>query len=558
MPPSRRAWILIPLLALLPDCLYLLAGYGGHDFKFHAASWMELHNAWTAHEWRLGWSQWAQYRFGEPRFCFYPPVSMLIGAELSFLLPFRWVPGVVVWLLLSLSGLSMYKVAESLLPARHRLPAAILYMFNPYLLLTVITRFAIAEGWVQAFLPWTFLYFFLAVTSPGARRIGVAALLLALGWLTNIPEAIGIFYGLALLALVLAVRLRSWQPLLVAALSQAVALALAAFRLLPTFQEKSWVNSQNLLLYDFRLYMQLKPIPQPHQVVYLCGAYIALLLVLLVPAVRQTLRHDRLWRPEVISLAVLAAFAILFQTPPTTILWEKLPQFKFILFPYRLLPLLSVASVLLLFQQGIAARLRNGAIASLALFALLPFVFFGRLLPMQRFPSFQAATASWQTGFEGVREYVPAGVPPAAADPSRELAISTTGIFRTIDCAPRLLDSRANEKQVATASASGCTLLLNSFYYPFWRAKLENGTSLGVTAASGGLLSVAVPAGRHQVTLEFLPSSPTRSLAGIVSLAALLVLLAWMRLGGPRAAPGETIPVLAGREALAQPSPGRA
>ena len=203
--PSRHDWVFLPVLALLPLLFYSLAGYGGDDYRFHITSWIELHNAWSAHEWTLGWSQWSQYGFGEPRFCFYPPISLLIGSALTFLMPLRLVPATVVWLAVSLGGLTMYMVAGRMLPREQRLNAAILYMFNPYLVLTIVKRFAIAELWVQALLPLTFLCFYVAVSAYRVRAIALFACLLAFGWLTNIPEAIAIFYAFGLLALVLAI-----------------------------------------------------------------------------------------------------------------------------------------------------------------------------------------------------------------------------------------------------------------------------------------------------------------------------------------------------------------
>ena len=58
---GRQRWInprglassgTLMLLALLPLLLIIRSGYDGLDFRFHATSWLELHNAWIAH---TGW-----------------------------------------------------------------------------------------------------------------------------------------------------------------------------------------------------------------------------------------------------------------------------------------------------------------------------------------------------------------------------------------------------------------------------------------------------------------------------------------------------------------------
>ena len=532
---NRKHLLLIPVFALLPLLLYVVLGYGGQDFKYHAASWVELHNAWSAHEWELGWSQWAQFGFGEPRFCFYPPLSFLVGAALSFLLPFKLVPGVIVWLVLTLSGLSMYKAAGSFVRPEHRLFAALFYMFNPYLMMTVIIRYAIAEAWVQAFLPLTFLYVYLALVDRRPWPIGVSALLLAAGWLTNLPEAIGFFYAFGLLALVLAIRERSWKPLAAAAASQGLALALAAFRLLPVLAEKGFVASGNLLIYDFRNTMQLRRTPPPHLVVYASGVFILLALPLLFSAGRQAAKRPGIWRGAMLALLTLAAFAIAFQLPLTIPLWQALPQFRFVLFPYRLLPLLSLALVLLLFAPGVGARIRRLGAACLVLVALFPFLDYGRLLPFQRFHSLQAAAASWQTGFEGVEEYVPASVPSEAALPKEEARRATVGPFADRGCGPALLSANPDRRVVETGSETGsadpCRLTLNTFFYPFWQASLD-GRALAVHSSGEGLLQVEVPGGPHRVTFTFEPRTRTRTVSSLLSLctlAALLTGLAWAR-----------------------------
>ncbi len=525
MQSKRRSWLAIPLLALLPLLLYISIGYGGHDFKYHATAWLALHDAWSAHEWSFGWSPSAHHGFGEPSFCFYPPISLVIGAGLSFLMPFRMVPGVVVWLLLTVSGLSMYKASGYFLAKEYRLTAALLYMFNPYLLMTVVIRFAIAEAWSQALLPLAFLYFYLLIAEDRLTLLFLSATILAVVWLTNIPAAIGIFYVFSFLAILIAIRRKSIRPLLLAALAQTFALLLAAFRLLPTFAEKRWISTQGLLVYDFRSFMQLKRVPPPHLLVYLSGIYIALSLALMVPALRAILRRDRQWRTAILAFVAIAGFAVCFQLPITTPLWAHLPELKFIQFPYRLLPFLTLGSLLLLYSEGAARNLRRVAVIALAVFALFPFFSYSRILPSQRFRCIIDASSSWQTGFEGAPEYVPVTVPLPRAEPSMELELSKQGPFASSACAPAILVSHADQRLFRTTSATPCTLLINTYYYPFWHARMDGNASLPVAPSPNGLIQIAVPQGTHELALSFVPHTRTRTIATATSLLALLVLL---------------------------------
>lgn len=508
---TKRPYLLIPLAAILPFLFYAVTGYGGHDFRFHVTAWLELHQAWRAHEFTLGWSSLSQYAHGDPRFTFYPPLSLLIGTILTFLLPFRLVPAAIPWLILTTAGLAMYFGAARLLPPQHRLPASLAYMFNPYLLLTLIARYAVAEAWVQALFPLTFFWFYQTVTSRSRRSTAALSLLLAVGWLTNIPAAIIVAYSLTLLALLLAIHQRSPNPALLTGVAQAAALLLAAFRLLPAYTERRWIAPKALLGYDFRDQM-----PTPHQhhiLVLVCALFTCVAAAISLLSARQALPQ----RPRTLpfTLLTLGAISFFFELPLSDPLWARLPELAYVQFPFRFLFLLSLTSTLLLFYPDNAPRLRPAALAVSAALALLPFVAFARLLPLNRFPSIEQARAAASTGFEGTPEYVPArpsSVSPINAQP----------------CAVQSLQADPNERLLATQATTPCRLTLPVFYYPFWTATLD-ASPLPIAADTNGFIQTTIPPGTHRIDLRFAPSSPTRTLANLISLATLLVIAPFLR-----------------------------
>ena len=526
--PRAAHLLLLPLLALLPLALYVFFGYGGNDFSFHITSWLELHRAWSAHEWTLGWSAIAQFNFGEPRFTFYPPISMLIGTALSFLLPMRLVPGAVVWLILTCAGLAMYAASERFLAQRHRLSAAILYMLNPYLLICILVRFDVAEAWVQALLPITFLYFYRATVERHSRSTVVFGVLLALGWLTDIPEAVIIFYVLGFVALVLAIHGRSRQPLLAFAFTEVLSVLLAGFRLVPTLLEKRWIHADALLEFHFQDFMQLIAVPHPYFLVVSCALYLTASIILLTSALYQCRRQGKMWSTLQLLLLLLAASAIFMQTPMSIILWKVLPQLTFAQFPFRFLAPLSLALPLLLLAEGVNPPTQRFGKIALLLLTILPVVGFLRLLPRDRIVSIDAALVRWQRGTFGTPEYLPVGVPSSLKDREREEKLEGRMEFASSACAPRLVSSLPNEKIIAIGQASTCRLALDTYYYPFWTACTGRGKTLQAFSGSGGLLNLIVPAGTAQVDLRFKPRSTTRALTDAISLTTLILVFAWL------------------------------
>src|SRR5207244_5279438 len=207
-PAGFREWLLAlgvslgtALLVIAP--FFWLGNASGHDFGFHAASWLD-----AAGQWREGiffprWTEWANHGFGEPRFIFYPPLSWMLGAALSFVVPWNAVPGAFIVIVQTMAGLCSFALARRFLPRNAALFGAACYAANPYALLIVYMRSDFAEELACALLPLVVLTV-LQLCEPREHRRRYAprataffAVVFAAVWLCAAPDGVVERYGRA-------------------------------------------------------------------------------------------------------------------------------------------------------------------------------------------------------------------------------------------------------------------------------------------------------------------------------------------------------------------------
>ena len=559
--PAFFVSLLISLLIVSP-CFWL-GSPTGHDFQFHASSWLD-----AAGQWKEGivyprWTEWANFGFGEPRFIFYPPVSWMLGAALGSVLPWNTVPAVFIVVVQTLAGFSAFALARRLLSERSALFCVACFAANPNALVIVYVRSDFAELLANAFFP---LLFFLvlqlcellespAQTERGHARWTIAcfAAVFAAIWLSNAPAGVIASYSSAAVFGFAALTRKSWKPLISGAAGLALGFGLAGFYLLPAAYEQRWVNigqalSTGLLPSENFLFTVIND-PE-HTLFNWMASSIAVLLITLtgLAAVaargaqgnRGRLLEDSAWR----TMLLLAGLAAFFMMRFTAILWEVLPKLRFVQFPWRWMSLLAVPFAV--FLGSAMGRKRSGWVWVVVTFALISGS--GVVLAKRGWwdsediPGLRRAIAHGE-GFDGTDEYDPAGddhtnIPRK----SLEAMVMDTDSMPGPAVKPKLQVDRwsPEDKEVSVSTREGFFLGLRLLNYPAWRVEV-NGTPVAPESGEDyNQMIVPVPAGESHMRVRF-ARTRDRTLGDGISLASALLLL-WLLVTGirPRRAGLET------------------
>src|SRR6266576_2276003 len=428
---AGRAWLLALGVSLATSLLVIAPSFwmgsaSGHDFGFHAASWLDVAGQWKEGIFFPRWTEWANYGFGEPRFVFYPPLSWMLGAALGFVFPWNAVPGIFIVIAQIVAGLCSFALAQRFLPVRAALFGAACYAANPYALLIVYMRSDFAELLACALMPLVVLTALqLCGLAKNRRRyapraMAFFAVVFAAVWLSNAPAGVMASYSVAIIFAWLAVWEKSLRPLWRGAGGLALGFGLTSFYLLPAAFEQRWVNiaqalSSGLQPSDNFLYTMIND-PE-HNVFNWIASSVAILLMVKtgiagiavhrgIAGERESGEARRLWR----VLLLLSAAATILMIRPSSVFWEHLPKLRFVQFPWRWMAILAVPYGY--FLGAALARRRVGWIWGAAVIVIIggtaTFLVRSAWWDSEDIPVLQEAIAKDQ-GFEGTDEYDPAG-----------------------------------------------------------------------------------------------------------------------------------------------------
>jgi hypothetical protein len=472
------------------------------------------------------WTEGANYGFGEPRFIFYPPVSWLFGAFLSFVMPWAYVPAVFIVFTQTLAGLSAFALGRRLFPESGALFCAACFAANPYALLIVYNRSDFAEQLALVFFP---LLILAALQLAGVVQsrlkaahatVAFLAIVFAAVWLTNAPAGVIASYGLAILFAGLALRAKSWRLLLRGGAALALGLGLAGFYLVPAAYEQSWVNISQALssgLQPSQNFPYTVIADAEHNAFNRIASNAAVLMMILTgifaaAAFPRNKQASSQFAPKSVwsALLVIAVSATFLMLPVSNIFWSILPKLRFVQFPWRWMSILAIPFAC--FAAATTAKKTALAHRAAVIAVLAPILVITATLMVRHtwwdaedIPVLLEAIENDQ-GFEGVDEYDPVNDDHSSLpekSPRFKLLRASGPPATALQARVHVEHWSAEKKEMRVTTREPLRLSLRLLNYPAWRVEVNDVAVIPQQAGETSEIVVPLAAGMSHVVVQF-------------------------------------------------------
>lgn len=546
---KRIVLFLALLLIGLVSSRALLSGsvFFTHDFV-HVARIAEMRRGLEAGDFPVQWSQNFGYGYGMPLFLFYGPFPYYVGAVIYLCL------GNAVWAYLALFLIAnvvtiwgAYKLGKELSGILGGTLLAALLTLAPYRAVNLFVRGAVSELWGMMFLPWL-VWGWLLLAKKNKW-----------GWLTISLATAGILLShnlsaLMLLptALVLSIAVyfwigskkheqslhSFWRWLVQGLLAQLLGIAISAFYFIPAFLEKSETKLSDLILtgyFDYHNhFLYLRQFLQdrwayggsewgPNDgISFFLGYGTLLATVLFAVYAYREFRRNKLSRRLLVSSGCLlfALFLMLLTTQKTLWFWDHVPLLNYLQFPWRLLS--SIGFVLAL--AGTVATTSLGQKSKYLVLAIFLVTAISSWRYFQPEAYLNDANALFYTDADRIQaemsgilpDYIPRDVSDSLTPPGA-LVLSTSKVDTEI------LKNDPSEKLLTTESNKPTSVSLAMADFPGWKAYLD-GMEVAHQTSGDGLIDVALPEGKHFLSLKF-AATPLRRVANGISFLAVCILV---------------------------------
>ena len=555
---------------LLPVILVLFFSYWAVEplfvsgfFPMHddtqPARIFEMAKALSAGQFPVRWVSDLGYGFGYPLFNFYAPFPYYIGGLFN-LIGFDAISATKIMFIIGIlfSSVSMFFLGQELAGIFAGLTASILYLYGPYHAVNIYVRGAVGEFFAFGFLPLIILgivkiikaYSYSSgdpdVTSGESKRwgmiigsLGLAGIFLShniLGMIT------GFFLAFFLIIYSVYILLKKQKFSVIFCLLSVILLGfgLSAFFILPAIAEKKYTKVDTLITggsdfhQNFVYPDQLWNSPwgfagsAPDRAdgmsfkigkIHLLIGFISFVSILILYKRRRLARFHFLSSVIFYLLFILSVFLMLEQSK---FLWEIIPGFAYIQYPWRFLNFTLLSLSILPFVLFTSFKKQKQLILSVV-FIIITLWFNVRYFQPQMYlpvkPEDYTSDVNLHFKISKISdEYLPQDF-KSIKDINQ---IALQGISDTDSVKVKVLKQTPTKKEYLLNMVRSANILTNITFFPGWKAQIDD-KEMKLTEKDGKI-ELLLPKGEYKLALDFV-NTPVRSLANTISLFSLILLV---------------------------------
>lgn len=555
----KRAIIRILILGLTASycTLPLLSHWGlpyAQDMVFHIFQADQFTRAIYDGIFSPKWVLDSNNGYGSPSFVFYAPLSYYVVAFIKLFIPSLVTSVIVaVWCSFFLSGVTMFIATRKLFGDSGSLLSAMLYQILPFHLLDLYLRGAFAELFAFVWFPLILLH--LHEIASERKRTAFIALSLSYAGLILTHLASGFIFSIAIIVfLTYRSFLDQWKGVFRVLPSLALGAGLASSYFVPAALERRFVQieylvncpvgdyKKNFLFVGEKFDVKLGDFYFPLHIGVILEVLFFLFLVLSI---------RRNWRllPDKAPLnffVFLFLFALFLTTPLSRPVWDLLPGFPTLQFPWRWLTVVEVSLCFLLgafFSSSGVTRageinLKRPIIYFIITLLLMSFVVISRskTLP-EEFVGRILNPGQIKCNMDPPIEYTPVWV----KDVGRIMSEAGTEKISIISgsASAHIIEWKSERRTLSLKASAPSIVRISTFYYPGWQAWIDGNTIQIEAEEESGAMLLEIGEGEHILELKFCDTR-LRFVSKIISAMSLLILVAlatWKR-GSARSSEG--------------------
>lgn len=526
--------------------LFVPGFFPSHDDTAPARVY-EMARALSYGQFPVRWVPDLGYGFGYPLFNFYAPLPYYVGGLFN-LVGFSSITSTKIMFAIGilLAGVSMYFLIREVIGDIAAVVSGIIYLYSPYHAVNIYVRGAVDEYYAYGFLPLFFLGIYKIIAKKELKKgiligsLGFAGILLShniLGLITGYFIAVGlIFYFLLILF-----RRRSVQVFYALLGTVLLGFGLSSFFIMPALVEKNYTRVEKLTengsdFHNHFVYLdQLWNSPwgyggstsgREDGMSFKIGKFHLLFglagFILFLFFLRKTMHKSGLSYLSYLSVVGLI-ISIFLMLAPSSFIWELLPGFPYIQYPWRFLNFAIFGLSVLASFIFLPLKKPYFSVAAAAGMIFLILWFNVKYFVPREYLSLQDEdyTSSLNLRYKISKisdEYLPALFPPVTSpseavreslSPTLAVAIKTDVDYPTF---------KKYELQVSQPTS----LVTNIAFFPGWQAFID-GKKIN-TLDNRGRIELSLPAGQLQLILIF-KDTPLRIVANTISVFSIFLLV---------------------------------